>query len=142
MDYSSLSQIMAFTIVCSFFAHFHSNPPFENLRLWPMEQETYRLFDAPKTYFSDFLGGVMNFYSEAAVETGPMEAQLVTLGLRHEEKLTSAEVLKAYKKKILLHASGKGGGKIENYTNAYVQVIFLVVVLDLLYLFRFLFSRL
>ena len=99
-----------------------------------MEQETYRLFDAPKTYFSDFHGGVMNFYSEAAVETGPMEAQLVTLGLRHEEKLTSAEVLKAYKKKILLHASGKGGGKIENYTNAYVQVIFLVVVLDLLYL--------
>ena len=107
-----------------------------------MEQETYGLFDAPKTYFSDFLGGVMNFYSEAAVETGPMEAQLVTLGLRHEEKLTSAEVLKAYKKKSLLHASGKGGGKIENYTNAYVQVIFLVVVLDLLYLFRFLFSRL
>ena len=52
-----------------------------------------------------------------------MEAQLVTLGLRNEERLTSAEVLKAYKKKILLHASGKGGGKIENYTNAYVQVI-------------------
>ena len=52
-----------------------------------------------------------------------MEAQLVTLGLRHEERLTSAEVLKAYKKKILLHASGKGGGKIESYTNAYVQVL-------------------
>lgn len=73
----------------------------------------------------------MNSFLEAAVETGPMEAQLVTLGLRNEERLTSVEVLKAYKKKILLHASGKGGGKIESYTNAYVQVIFKVFVSNL-----------
>ena len=80
--------------------------------------------DAIKNEFPDQGNEIvkMNFYSEAAVETGPMEAQLVTLGLRNEERLTTAEVLKAYKKKILLHASGKGGGKIENYTNAYVQV--------------------
>ena len=64
----------------------------------------------------------MNSCSEAVVEAGPMEAQLAILGLRHEERVTPAEVLKAYKKKILLHASGKGGGKIENYTSAYVQV--------------------
>ena len=60
-----------------------------------------------------------------------MEAQLVTLGLRHEERLTSAEVLKAYKKKILLHASGKGGGKIESYTNAYVQVLRILFILSI-----------
>jgi len=60
---------------------------------------------------------------EVVEQLDPMEAQLSILGLKSEEKCSVQDVLKAYKKKVLQHASGKGGGKIETYTNAFVELV-------------------
>ena len=69
-----------------------------------------------------------------------MDAYLLSLGMKTDEKYSAAEILKAcrsaelramlimimvnyfFRKKILAHASGKGGGKLEQYTTAFIEV--------------------
>ena len=74
-----------------------------------------------------------------------MDSHLLALGMKTDEKYTAADILKAYRwevegsevtamlimiitgnyffrKKILAHASGKGGGKLEQYTISFIEV--------------------
>ena len=74
-----------------------------------------------------------------------MDSHLLALGMKTDEKYSAADFLKAYRweaggsegpamlimiimghyffrKKILAHASGKGGGKLEQYTTSFIEV--------------------